>query len=461
MDQLEDMAVPPTHLHTTFDTTTEEPSSIPVLDDPIPSDDSEDDIPSGCYRFRSLGPNSTESYDDINWPVDPVEPTLLEPSLAMQVPTNEHSSVHLPTNEHPPVPGEFIHSISLSPDGKHIVAGSQDGRVCMFDLHTGNIVGTPPWRTPPHRHQDIVLSVMYSPDGSRVVSGSQDTTIIQWDVTRGWLEPLARTPKIESVEGIYRGVDTVVYSPDGHKFASISGDSIVRIWDATSCTVLHALAPREEAGEIRLIGFTWALDGRRIFSYANETIYIWDAVTGDPLQSQVIGDTWAIQPSHSGDRVVTGGEDGTCRVWDVKTAADKPIAVTKVHAVHVWSVVFSPDDSYVASCSSDHQVIVSDSSSGAPLYSIDTENPAGGYPNWTDFEHLVFSPDGKYIITGDEAGCVDVWDLEGKRLAAKTKGHTAGLQTILPSADGRFLCTLGDGSVTVWNLEGITAGSSV
>lgn len=422
-----------------------------VTINPIPSDNHEDDIIASSFRpsrpstpNNSTDPETPGDQDDV--PVDLAQvsstdsPTLIEPSL-MHVLVDRGRSTE-------------VHSISLSPDGERIVTGSEDGCVRMFDLHTGEILMQPqgPGPRQPQEHEAAVWSVMYSPDGSRVVSGSYDSTIIQWDTTLGWLRPLAQTLKTKGGE---MGVLTVVYSPDGHRFASATEDATLKIWDATSYTVLRTLQDKSYSG-MSLVEAIWAPNGQRIFSYAGETGYIWDAVTGKLLHKLQghTGMIWQMKLSHVGDRVATGAEDGTCRVWSTETGEELATVMERHAGGLVWSVAFSPDGAYVASGSHDGTVVVRDLNPGG-LRHVNSTHEAGVF-------HLVFSADGKYIFSGGAEGWVDVWDCERKRSVAKMKGHTDKLKAILVSADGRFLYTASDdGSVMVWSLESIPARSSV
>jgi WD40 repeat protein len=69
-----------------------------------------------------------------------------------------------------------IYCIAFSPDGKHIVSGSSDKTVRVWDAQTGAPVGDPFTG-----HSDSVISVAYSPDGKYIASGSSDNTVRVWD----------------------------------------------------------------------------------------------------------------------------------------------------------------------------------------------------------------------------------------------------------------------------------------
>jgi WD40 repeat protein len=71
---------------------------------------------------------------------------------------------------------DWVTSVAYSPDGKHIVSGSGDGTVHVWDAQSGHLAAGPF-----EGHSDWVTSVAYSPDGKHIVSGSGDRTVRVWD----------------------------------------------------------------------------------------------------------------------------------------------------------------------------------------------------------------------------------------------------------------------------------------
>ena len=54
---------------------------------------------------------------------------------------------------------------------------------------------------------------------------------------------------------------------------------------------------------------------------------------------------------------------------------------------------------------------------------------------------LAFSPDGKTLASGDDAGVVRLWDLDSKHEALSLKAHSTAVKSIAFSTDGRLLAT--------------------
>jgi len=65
-----------------------------------------------------------------------------------------------------------VYAVAFSPDGTHIVSGSNDKTIQVWDAQTGTTVAGPF-----HGHTREVTSVAFSPDGTNIVSGSWDNTI--------------------------------------------------------------------------------------------------------------------------------------------------------------------------------------------------------------------------------------------------------------------------------------------
>ena len=111
-----------------------------------------------------------------------------------------------------------VNTVSFSPDGSHIVSGSSDTTIRLWDSQTGEQIGAPLTG-----HTDGVPSVSFSPDGSRIVSGSYDKTIRLWDSQTG--EQIGAP-----LTGHTDGVTSVSFSPDGSRIVSGSSDETIRLW---------------------------------------------------------------------------------------------------------------------------------------------------------------------------------------------------------------------------------------
>ncbi|EDR02557.1 uncharacterized protein LACBIDRAFT_393910 [Laccaria bicolor S238N-H82] len=201
-----------------------------------------------------------------------------------------------------------VKSVAFSPDGRHIVSGSDDKTVRVWDAQTGQTV-----MHPLKGHEDHVTSVAFSPDGRHIISGSDDKTVRVWDAQTG-------QEVMDPLKGHEFWVKSVAFSPDGRHIVSGSCDKTVRLWDAqTGQSVMHPL----KGHHAWVTSVTFSPDGRYIVSGScDKTVRVWDAQTGQSVMHPLKGHHgWVASVAFSPDsrHIVSGSCDNTVRVWDAQT----------------------------------------------------------------------------------------------------------------------------------------------
>src|SRR6266702_1171062 len=134
-------------------------------------------------------------------------------------------------------------------------------------------------------------------------------------------------------------------------------------------------------------------DGQRIISGSDDgTIRVWNATTGETVAGLLTGHTdwvWSVAFSPEGQRIVSGSHDGTIRVWNATTGETAAGPFTG-HTGWVWSVAFSPDGQRIVSGSYDRTIHVWNAATG--------ETATGPFTGHTDpVLSVAFSPDGQRI----------------------------------------------------------------
>jgi WD40 repeat protein/ribosomal protein L7/L12 len=138
--------------------------------------------------------------------------------------------------------------------------------------------------------------------------------------------------------------------------------------------------------------------------------------------------------SPDGQRIVTAGEDGTAKVWDL---AGNILHTLEGHGDDVINVSFSPDGQHTMTVS-ENRIIVWDME-GNELVKV--------HGNTTTAN---FSPDGQSIVIGTTSGEVYVRDFEGNVLRDFT-AHGDEVTSAIFSPNGTYLLTAGkDGETRLW-----------
>ena len=106
-------------------------------------------------------------------------------------------------------------SIDHHPYGGHVVSGSTDSTVRLWDLRRKTC------RSTFKGHQGALTCVRFSPDGSQVASGSDDGRIKIWDLTAGKLLQ----------EFQHKGVQSIEYHPNDFLMCSVGKDRCIKMWD--------------------------------------------------------------------------------------------------------------------------------------------------------------------------------------------------------------------------------------
>ena len=199
------------------------------------------------------------------------------------------------------------HIGGFSPDGRHFVAGANDGRVTVCDVATGRQT----LQLGPMRESRFKF-VGYSPDGSRIGTAQAALGDVQlWD-------PLSGRP-VGPVRRFGSTMSNAGFSHDGSQFVACPTGRPVSVWHSRDGTAATDLPVRSGARSAR-----FSPDDRRIITSSNETAGIWHATTGLPETESM---------RHSG-RVVTGtfSPDGRFLCTEVAQSATAPTSFC------LWSV---------------------------------------------------------------------------------------------------------------------------
>jgi WD40 repeat protein len=220
-----------------------------------------------------------------------------------------------------PDPPGYHTDIAMSPDGRLIVTGDEDGRLTVWDASTG---GELEELDPPSDQQPTVAGLAFSADGSVLVSVSTDGQAKIWDLDSAHLVRI-----LDHADGL----NDVAISPDGTMIVTGSFDGIARI-RATDGDLIEVLAGH--VGAIQAVAFS--PDGRLIATAGQDkSLRLWNVATGrEVLALREHAETLMdVGFSPDGSRLVSGSFDGTIRVYVLPL--DELVALARSRLTRTWT----------------------------------------------------------------------------------------------------------------------------
>jgi WD40 repeat protein len=372
---------------------------------------------------------------------------------------------------------DSISSLAFSSDSQHLVLGSWDNMVTLWEISCEKTLFVF------KGHTGIVHSVALSPCGKRIASASHDTTVRLWSSETG--------ETLFVLEGHIKGVAHVRYSADGQKLFSVCLKGEIREWDPeTGKLIADRMTSRSYSYDSPLAfsadgeWCAFALDNNKD---GHEKVQILNMITGGPgLILDETGQVCNIAFSSDGQRITLSGDDNTIRLWDISSGV--LVSSYSGHISEVRACTFSPDGQHLASgdkdgfvrlwevnlnqsifdsqrlstavktvaYSSDGQCILS----GRDGFTIQQWNSLTGVSEpipaemARDVYSFAFSSDGRWIAIGVEGDAIRILRSKTYVVERTLLGHTMGVHALAFSPCGRWLVSCSwDGTARLWDLQ--------
>ena len=360
-----------------------------------------------------------------------------------------------------------VSDLAYSPDGRHVAYTSDDGKVYVRDVRTGDerfarkvgkgggvafsedgrlllvhgSVGPAALlRMPSGRPRCTFVDAGHAPADATLAGGR--AVVVR--NAKAHLYDLETCAPVGVIDKVGNTAVRAVASPSGSRVAFLSGRR-ARIADAKKGRALFAL---QHPGEITSLAFS--NDGRRIVTGGRDRLArIWNGFNGKLIhelaghQGQVLD--VAIGPGGTG--VATVSTDGTGRIWDVATGELR--ASLFGHTNFVRGVAFSPDGESVVTASRDGT---------ARTWALNGRRLATLAGNADVIDLARFSPDGYSVATGGADGRVKIWDAgTSPQLSRSSLAAPDPPTATATSPDGRMTAKADGSIVRVDRSDGTTA----
>ena len=378
-----------------------------------------------------------------------------------------------------------IADLAFSPDGHYFAVGSDIG-LWFYEI---------PSMTPialREAERGLVSAVAFSPNSKWIATGNWEGDIKVSSTQHATLLARLKLPMLDEERYGEVRVEQIAFSPDGQYFAASGDQDVVYVWDLETRTLIAKLI-----GEIEeriqpfpdILSFSFSPDGRLLASISKNTILVWDVVRGEKI-CHFFGHTnwiYSVNFSPCGRHLVSGGADGTVRVWNIKSNQQENIytqsgvplmyasylltgelIVAKVygHRVEVWNpeqgktlatIKLLENVRLVRSSDKGDQLAVANLSE-IKVWKAETppsSNPLTILGHTRVADSLEFSLDGKTLACGYWGEGVRLWDIARKSSKNPLEANQIKMShSIGVSTSGEIVSTSFHGNtVKVWNIE--------
>jgi WD40 repeat protein len=192
-------------------------------------------------------------------------------------------------------------------------------------------------------------------------------------------------------------------------------------------------------------GCAVSADGATVISASHDgTLKVWDGCSGAERFTLCghEGEVESCAVSADGATIVSASWDQTLKVWDGRSGAER--FTLSGHADMVRGCAVSVDGAIIISASSDQTLKVWDGHSGAERFTL------SGHADWVN--DCAVSADGAMIVSASDDGTLKVWDGRSGAERFTLWGHVDAVIGCAISADGVTIVSASyEGTLKVWD----------
>ena len=342
---------------------------------------------------------------------------------------------------------EPIHTLSISQNQITAAAINSTGDWLAFGSRTLGQLLVWEWQTQTYvlkqqGHSHDLNCVAYSPDGQVIATGGDDGKLKLWNTHSGFCFVTFNDHTAPIVATEFMGRK----GGRGHAVVSASLDGTVRAFDLVRYRNFRTLTTPEP---VQFISLAIDKSGEVVCAGALEPyeIYVWDLQTGNLLDILAGhgGPISSLSFSAVSSLLASGSWDNTVKLWDVYEARGPDTkqdgvtggkgkgAMTESfdHSSDVLAVAFRPDGKQVCSSTRDGQLYFWNAKAGRAEGIINVEWDAAGGRRNTEartaktsaegkhFSSVAYTADGKCVLAGGRSKYVCLYAVDARLLLCK------------------------------------------
>eukprot|EP01004_Peranema_trichophorum_P002749 NODE_1783_length_1811_cov_58.917654_g1513_i0.p1 GENE.NODE_1783_length_1811_cov_58.917654_g1513_i0~~NODE_1783_length_1811_cov_58.917654_g1513_i0.p1 ORF type:complete len:542 (-),score=134.36 NODE_1783_length_1811_cov_58.917654_g1513_i0:95-1720(-) len=283
----------------------------------------------------------------------------------------------------------------------------------------------------------------FPPHGHLILSAGLDGKVKIWDVMNS-------RNVIRTYSGHSKAIKDVTFTNNGEQFISAGWDRFLRVWDTETGKVLTTVTTGSQPNCVK---YHPDDDKQSIFlvGMGDKKIIQWDLRTTQITQvyDQHMAAVNSLIFIDNNKKFVTTGDDKTVRVWEW----DIPFVTKYVADPAMQSMptgTMSPNGKWVAYQSMDNRIriFIATDRFRSNQKKVFRGHVASGYAC-----QVGWSPDCRYICTGDGDGFLWFWEWKTQRVVKRIKAHDGVCIGVLwhPVDPSRVATCSWDSTIKVWD----------
>ncbi|CEH15755.1 G-protein beta subunit [Ceraceosorus bombacis] len=199
-----------------------------------------------------------------------------------------------------------IYAMHWAEDKRHLVSGSQDGKLIVWDAYTTNKVHAIPLRS------SWVMTCAYAPSGNLVACGGLDNICSIYN-----LRSREGTVKVARQLSAHTGYLSCCRFLNDRQILTSSGDMTCMLWDIDAG--VRVMEFNDHTGDVMSLSLG-PKPNTFVSGACDALAKVWDIRTGKAVQtfSGHESDINAVQYFPNGDAFATGSDDASCRLFDLR-----------------------------------------------------------------------------------------------------------------------------------------------